>query len=273
MTPLTRSVLTILVLLVGSARADEPTTKPKKAAPSAATPTVESILAQTAQTYAEAETYQDQGELIEVINPGPDGTPTRALFATKYAKPDKWIFDGRQQIEPEAPPSQFVAWSPGTKKESFYQIADQPPVRGSNTKFSFGLMMGSFTSGIAMLAPSLLGPTDEVAKPELLNPDRKWKLTGSEKVGGADCYQLTGIRGLDKEFDIRLWIDKKTGLIRRYKELASRSAIGFEKTITLIPKLNAPIPASAFQPSNADQSPPTPKANPTKKKTTNRKKK
>ena len=250
----------ILLAMAPAAFADDDAPAPP------VTETVEQVLGRMRRAYAEAKSYEDTGENVQAINPGSDPASARTPFVTRYVRPDRWYFECGQTVAPSMPPNHFVAWRDASSAGGKWQMNDQPPV--AEKRFPAAAANGAPLSGrAASLIPELL-ESARIGKPALIQPERRWKLTGSERVDQADCYALQGVDGLEDEFDLRLSIDKQTSLIRRYQLQSNRSENPLTNTVTYQPKLNGAIEPAAFRypPPRTDKGRTTkarPKAKPT----------
>lgn len=176
------------------------------------------ILARSAERYATCRTYQDAGELVDVLVNG--GRPwqrrtSRKPFQTAYVRPDRVLFEFKERtLGPESEWPHFALWSEdGAYREWSTFLAEETPRASRFETLERALASEELLYlGSTARVPRLLAGLDDASA---LAAFESLELAGEDDIDGHTCWRIAGRReGLPEV----LWIDRETHLLRRHHE-------------------------------------------------------
>lgn len=238
--------------------------------------TAQEVLLRMARTYRAANSYQDEGVVVQRMF-NADGTPRRRTdsvkpFSTAWTRAgelhDRFLFEYRQALGRSE--QQFVVWSGGKLVRSWWSVRDEVTEHANLQQALVG--PSSISGGSATVVPSLLLSGVSTHKLNLHEPT----VDGVDEVDGRLCLRISGLTTVDHRradqqpvYPTTLWVDAESFLLRR---LVSRSYVDparlreevpqafedprtgrpgppfeTETTITLIPILDEAIPKVRFE--------------------------
>jgi RNA polymerase sigma factor (sigma-70 family) len=203
----------------------------------------EQIIAVMAKTYADARSYEDEGEVTIVFVDGPTGRFTvKRPFSTKFVRPKLYRYEFTERAgDGEGERKRFVIWSDAAPERSRYWWTVQPKIEEGPLAMSIASGTG-ISGGSAFTVPNLLMP-DTLPGPPLTGL-KDLKLVGEEAVDEAPCYKIEGkSRRGDPE---TAWIDKATSLVRKIFTTNQIPGTAVEQTTTYRPRVNVEIPPQQF---------------------------
>jgi hypothetical protein len=185
---------------------------------SAATPSALAILARAAERYASCRSYQDAGELVDVLINGPkpwQRRTSRKSFQTAFVRPDRLLFEFKERtLGPEAEWPHFALWSnaQGVREWSTFLAEETPRC----TRFdALATALNSeelLYFGTRARVPRLLlglGEPAEFAAYESLD------VVDVDELDGRRCWRIAARRDGRPE---TLWIDCEDHALRRAHE-------------------------------------------------------
>lgn len=191
--------------------------KPPKAAQVQPTPEPADVvqreqqdIARMATTYANARSYQDEGE-VKVVYHLPAGKQTQKKpFSTKFYRPK--MYYRYEFTEPTGfeEPRRFVIWNDEAPARFRQWWTLQPKVKEVPIEEAIGAGAG-ISNGSALTVPGLLMPA--VVKSQSLTHMTNLKTVGEETVGDAPCTKIAGKTPWGDAQTV--WIDKSTFLVRK----------------------------------------------------------
>ncbi len=170
------------------------------------------ILKKVAATYKALKTYKAEGTITSDIDTGGMKMKTETSFSILLKKPNLYLISWTQKNMPMPGMVQSGAvWSDGTQPYLHMGM-----MNAYSKMISDAIALSSATGisgGAAFTIPSLfLSVFEEQPAPfsRLKDP----KIEKTEKVGGEDCYVLSGPSAISKKETF--WISKTSYLIRKY---------------------------------------------------------
>ncbi|HXI73543.1 MAG TPA: hypothetical protein VNN22_24630 [Verrucomicrobiae bacterium] len=176
------------------------------------------IIRRTQATYATMASYSDEGEIVATM----DGTTNTTAFTIRLARTNfyrvEWEQDSKTSYATDSARAQ-AAWSSGAYH--FLDMGDGPQNKVSR---EVALAEAADLSGGAAATIPRMFFNMQWGDPGGQPGDSPWSANRQidEKVGGVDCYVLTGeLPGQAKT----LWIGKQDFLIRRLRTVTSADAM------------------------------------------------
>lgn len=181
-------------------------------------PSAVAILARMAARYATCRSYQDVGELVDVIVNGPkpwQRRTSRRTFQTAFVRPDRMLFEFKERtLGPESEWPHFALWSnsAGVCEWSTF-LAEETP---RTTRFD-GLAKALASEELLYLGSRcrvprlLLGLDDASALAAFESAD----VVGVDEIDGRRCWRVVGRYEGRPE---TLWIDCEDFALRRHHE-------------------------------------------------------
>ena len=235
-----------IALSQATAPASKPTTPPtRQDTPAAQAPaTAEAILAKMIQTYADARSYEDEGEAVLVFKSEGSKRTVKRPFLTRFVRPKLFRYEYSERAgDSEDERNRYVIWTdaaPGRAK-TWWTI--KPQVQENPLARAIGAAVG-VSGSTSQNVPGLLMPK-AISSRGSLGWLEEPKLVGEEVVDKAPCYKIEG-KNASGEPETT-WVDQETYLL---KQMFDRTEIPggtiVEQTTTYRPKLNGEIPAEAF---------------------------
>lgn len=195
------------------------------------------ILARMTELYASCGSYQDVGEVVDVLVNGPkrwQRRTSRKSFQTAFVRPDRLLFEFKDRtLGPESEWAHFALWTDadGPREWSTF-LAEETP---RSTRFANLIAaLGSeelLYFGTSCRAPRLLlglGGASTLADFESVD------VGGVDEIDGHACWRIAARRDGRPEV---LWVDRESSLLRRHHERTF-----FDPTVerVLLPK-GAPV--------------------------------
>jgi hypothetical protein len=176
------------------------------------------ILVRMAERYAECGSYQDVGELVDVIVNGPkpwQRRTSRKSFQTAFVRPEKLLFEFKERtLGPELEWPHYALWTDaGGVREWSTFLAEETPRTArfdglASALRSEELLYFGTTCRPARLLLGLDG-ADTLADVESA------EIAGEDEIDGHACWRVAARReGRPETF----WIDKQSRLLRRHHE-------------------------------------------------------
>jgi thiol-disulfide isomerase/thioredoxin len=220
----------VCLVLVACATPSPQAPKPRTAA---------EILHETAETYAHAKTYVDQGVQRMALSER-SSSGVSVTFSTAFARGGQFRFEYLYLGDPHR---SIVVWSDGAQTlTSMHDVRQDSSLRAA---LAAQTGMSSETSHMipALLFPSIGGwiPTDL----------SEATVASDEAVEGSACWHIRGQRG---DRTVTLWIDKQTHLIRQLEEQyvvhpePPRPAYAVDQITRFEPTINADVAVALLQP-------------------------
>ena len=176
------------------------------------------ILKTVAATYQAMKTYKAEGTITADIDAGGMKMKTETSFSILLKKPNRYLISWTQKTMPMPGMVQSGAvWSDGTQPYLYMGIMNAYSKVGSD-EIALGGATG-ISGGAAFTIPSLfMSAFKEQSAPfsRLKDP----KIERTEKVGGEDCYLISGASTVSKKE--AFWISKSTYLILKYRRSLER---------------------------------------------------
>lgn len=182
--------------------------------------TAEQILQKTKDAYVAMMTYADSGSVLDEYGSAASTSKTHYSFTTNFRRaPRAFVLETRKEGG-----DRFVVWGDPDAFHTWWKTT------GAQYDFpnpdNIGAISGSGrnTGGAGVKIPTLLYGKSQLAAMMLAMGDPT--LEGKEKVGGHDCYRVTG-RASDtyaatgKEVNVHkvtVWIDADSYLVRQMRE-------------------------------------------------------
>jgi RNA polymerase sigma factor (sigma-70 family) len=213
---------------------------PGAQAPAAAVTPAEQLMARMVKTYAEARSYQDEGEVVLVfIDPAGRRTQKKP-FTTRFVRPRLFRFEFTERDSFEEL-KRYVIWSDAAPDRAKAWWTVRPKVEEQSLAMCVGAAAG-VSSLSSLTVPRLLMPAAIPA--QSLADLRGPKIEDVEVVDGAPCDRVEGTdpRG-NKE---TLWIDKASSLVRKVSLTFKIPGGSVESTTTYRPQIGVEIAADAF---------------------------
>lgn len=185
---------------------------------SARTPSAVAILARMAERYATCRSYQDVGELIDVIVNGSkpwQRRTSRRSFQTAFVRPKRLLFEFKERtLGPESEWPHFALWAnAGGVREWSTFLAEETPRAASFA--SLDLALGSeellYLGSRCRVPRLLLGLDDASALAAFDSAD----VAGEDEIDTRRCWRVVGRHEGRPE---TLWIDCEDYALRRHHE-------------------------------------------------------
>jgi outer membrane lipoprotein-sorting protein len=201
------------------------------------------IIARMAETYAVAQSYEDEGEVNTVFVDDVNGRrrTQKLTFSTKFVRPKLFRFEFSQHArEGGEGQNRYVIWSNAgpTRCKIWWTI--QPEIKEATLASAVGGANG-ISGGSSLTIPEfLLGAGSGLPFTGM----HDFKLAGEETVDGAACARIDG-KNIAGEPET-VWIDKATFLVKKIVHKSHVPGSDVEQTTTYRPRLNVAIAPDAF---------------------------
>jgi len=239
---LTTTTWTFLPDRAGAARPDPPAVPPPvPVTPAVADAEAGKIIARVLKTYAEAKTYEDDGESVEDFQ-GQQNFTVRKTFLTRFVRPKLFRFEYSVPQGPGTVEQRYVIWSEAAPERSKAWWNIRPQIGETDLATALGTATG-VSSGTSYLIPSLLMP--KVLEPRRsLGGLKELKLIGEDLVEGAACYRIEAktFQGSPET----VWIEKETSLVRKIVVENKIPGNLVTQTTTYRPKVDGEIAPDQF---------------------------
>lgn len=166
---------------------------------------VRSILAKTRERYRNAKTYADEGTFRDVFYPGTDReSVTTGRFRTRWAAPDRLVFDLRIDPGPFSAADRLAVWTPrkGATKILFLGKTEDE----ASLDAALSSLQG-VARGLTGLIPRWLGQGCRCSG--------TYESRGTVACGSSMCVELTAT--LRPDHRVTLVIDTASGALRKYR--------------------------------------------------------
>mgnify|MGYP001096355021 CR=1 FL=1 len=213
-----------------------------------ADPTPAQVLAKTFKTYAEAKSYEDEGEVVQVfieqilIQPTGKWTVKRP-FSTRFVRPKLYRYEfSERKGDGEDERTRYVIWSDAAPGRSKHWWTIQPEIKVDSLETSIGGAAG-VSGGSSLTIPALLMP--DAIKGNILAMLKDLKPAVEEVVDGVACVKIEGnFAGIYQQ---TIWIDKKTALVRKLYHTFKIPNATVQQTTTYKPRINVDIAPKEFE--------------------------
>jgi RNA polymerase sigma factor (sigma-70 family) len=214
------------------------------AARAAETPqTPEAILARMIKTYADARSYEDEGEAVLVFKGEQPGRTVKRPFATKFVRPKLFRYEFSERTgDGEGDRNRYVIWTDAAPESAKTWWTIRPEVQENPLALAVGAAVG-VSGGTSQEVPGLLMPK-AISSRASLGWLKEAKLAGEEAVEKAPCYKIEGKNVVGQPETT--WVDKETYLLKKTLSKIQIPGNTVEQTTTYRPKLNVEIPADQF---------------------------
>jgi len=231
---------------------------------SADSPSAASILARMTERYAACRSYQDAGEVVDVLVNGAkrwQRRTSRKPFQTAFVRPDRLLFEFKDRtLGPESEWAHYALWTHGDGVNEWSTfLAEETPrtTRFANLIAALGSEELLYL-GTSCRAPRLLlglGGASTLADFESVD------VAGEDEIDGHGCWRIHARRDGRPEV---LWVDRESLLLRRHHErtyfdptvervllpkgapVSLLSTFTTETTTFYSPRFDAEIPDSVF---------------------------
>lgn len=213
-----------------------------------ADPTPAQVLARTFKTYAEAKSYEDEGEVVQVfieqvlIQPTGKWTVKRP-FSTRFVRPKLYRYEySERKGDGEDERTRYVIWSDAAPERSKHWWTIQPDIKEDSLEMSIGAAAG-VSGGSSLTIPALLMP--DAIKGNILAALKDLKPAVEEEVDGVACVKIEGnFAGIYQQ---TIWIDKETALVRKLYHVFKIPNATVQQTTTYKPRINVDIAPKEFE--------------------------
>jgi outer membrane lipoprotein-sorting protein len=202
----------------------------------------EQIIARMAKTYADARSYEDDGEVTLVFTSPMGRRTVRRPFSTMFVRPKLYRYEFAERYgEGKNERNRFVIWSDAAPERSKSWWTIQPDIKEVPLTMAIAAGTG-ISGGSAFTVPHLLMP--DVLPSLALTGLKDFKLVGEEKVDKAPCDKIEG-KNVDGDPET-VWIDKATSLVRKIFTTFKVPDAAVEQTTTYRPQVNVEISPKRF---------------------------
>ena len=203
----------------------------------------EAILARMLKTYADAPSYEDEGEAVLVFRgDGPKRTVKRP-FSTRFVRPKLFRYEFSERArDGDDERNRYVIWTDAAPELSKAWWTIKPEVREGTLDSALGTAAG-VSGGTSTIVPGLLMSRVMPSRASL-GWLKQPKLTGEEVVEGANCDKIEGLNSSGRPETT--WVDKETHLLKKMYEETKIPGAVVEQTTTFRPRLDIAIPADQF---------------------------
>lgn len=202
--------------------------------------TADQLLKDTADVYADCQSYRDTGVVTTRYIEQSDVTIEEKTFSTAFVRPDRFRFEYLHQDD------RYIIWRDGSDVRQWSTYSQQIA-----TIDTLALAIAGATgvsSGSAHNVPALLLP-DDIPGLKLTEMedgrriDNAWLDQDGEPVtedqaDSTECYRIEGQWSDDP---MVLWIDRRTLLVRRIEKQTQFDSFRTETTTTYNPEVNSTI--------------------------------
>jgi outer membrane lipoprotein-sorting protein len=213
---------------------------PGAQAPAAAVTPAQQLMARMVKAYAEARSYQDEGEVVLIFTDPAGRRTQKKPFATRFVRPGLFRFEFTERDAFEEL-KRYVIWSDAAPDRAKTWWTVRPKVEEQSLAMAVGAAAGvSSLSSLTVPRPLMPAAIPSQSLADLRGP----KIVDVDVVDGAPCDKVEGTdaRG-NKE---TLWIDKASSLVRKVSLTFEIPGGSVESTTTYRPQIGVEIAADAF---------------------------
>jgi outer membrane lipoprotein-sorting protein len=193
------------------------------------------IIDKMAHAYSSCKSYYDEGVVKAVFFRNRRRWTEELHFTTAFVRPGRFRFEFTRGFGKEGIWNRYIVWRDGKSVRTWWSIEPEIENPGSlsmELAGATGISRGSANKMPRLLLPDEIGgwSLTNLMEPELLE---------DEIVNGVPCFRIHGKDNLDDTN--KLWIEKKSYLVRKIATQHSFPDLRTEITTTYNPRFNVDI--------------------------------